>query len=184
MCTKSMWWQSFENTIWDYNGRKYYGMCNISCSFTMLVHFVVFLLYRVPSWISYHPLSMYNVSMRSFHTANVGMYLCVGVCCNLTGREYIQQLLVESLLYWPIWNEKTCNNTGFVKTSILTIADYASMLRCDGHGPLARHVKLWVVHSPEMPETFSATPRVSDPGMHHGTCVVAIWEDAHGLLVS
>ena len=39
------------------------------------------------------------------------------------------------------------------------------------HGPLARYVKLRVAHAPRMPGTFSPPPRVSDPDMHHGTCV-------------
>ena len=41
----------------------------------------------------------------------------------------------------------------------------------DCYGPLARYVKLRVVHPLWMPGTFFPTPRVSDPGMHHGTCV-------------
>ena len=45
------------------------------------------------------------------------------------------------------------------------------------NGPLARCVKLWVAHAPEMPGTFfphhrlQRKPLVNDPGMHHGTCV-------------
>ena len=39
------------------------------------------------------------------------------------------------------------------------------------NGPLARYVKLRVAHAPGMPGTFSPPPRVSDPDMHHGTCV-------------
>ena len=39
------------------------------------------------------------------------------------------------------------------------------------HRPLTRYVKLRVVHAPGMPRTFSPPPRVSDPDMHHGTCV-------------
>ena len=42
------------------------------------------------------------------------------------------------------------------------------------HGPLPRYVKLWVAHAPRMPGTFSLPPRVSDPGMHHGTCVMHV----------
>ena len=42
------------------------------------------------------------------------------------------------------------------------------------HGPLARCVKLRVAHAPGMPGTFSPTPRVSDPDMHHGTCVTHV----------
>ena len=34
-----------------------------------------------------------------------------------------------------------------------------------------RYVKLRVVHALGMPGTFSPPPRVSDPDMHHGTCV-------------
>ena len=42
------------------------------------------------------------------------------------------------------------------------------------HGALARYVKLWVAHAPGMPGMFSPSPRVSDPGMHHGTCVTHV----------
>ena len=37
--------------------------------------------------------------------------------------------------------------------------------------PLTRYVKLRVGHAPGMPGTFSPPLRVSDPDMHHGTCV-------------
>ena len=43
-----------------------------------------------------------------------------------------------------------------------------------GHGPLARYVKLRVAHAPGMPVTFSPPPRVSDPDIHHGTCVTHV----------
>ena len=42
------------------------------------------------------------------------------------------------------------------------------------HGPLARYVKLRVTHAPGMPGTFSPPLRVSDPDMHHGTCVTHV----------
>ena len=38
----------------------------------------------------------------------------------------------------------------------------------------ARYVKLRVVHAPGMPGTFSPPPRVSDPDMHHATCVTHV----------
>ena len=41
-------------------------------------------------------------------------------------------------------------------------------------GPLARYVKLWVVHAPGMPGTSSPPLRVCDPDMHHGTCVTRL----------
>ena len=40
------------------------------------------------------------------------------------------------------------------------------------HRPLARYVKLRAAHAPGMPGTFSTSPWVSDPDMHHGTCVM------------
>ena len=42
------------------------------------------------------------------------------------------------------------------------------------HGPLARYAKLRVAHAPWMPGTFSLPPRVSDPDMHHGTCITHV----------
>ena len=42
------------------------------------------------------------------------------------------------------------------------------------NGPLTRYIQLRVVHAPGMPGTFSQPPRVSDPDMHHGTCVTHV----------
>ena len=42
------------------------------------------------------------------------------------------------------------------------------------HGPLARYVKLWNAHAPGMPGTFSPLSRVSDPEVHHGTCMTHV----------
>ena len=42
------------------------------------------------------------------------------------------------------------------------------------HAPLARYVILRVTHAPGMPGTWSLTPRVSDPDIHHGTCVTHV----------
>ena len=42
------------------------------------------------------------------------------------------------------------------------------------HGPLTTYVKLRVAHAPGMPGAFSPTPWVSDPDMHHGTCVTHV----------
>ena len=42
------------------------------------------------------------------------------------------------------------------------------------HGSLARYVKSRVAHAPGIPGTFSLPPRVSDPDIHHGTCVTYV----------
>ena len=45
-------------------------------------------------------------------------------------------------------------------------------------------VKLHVAHAPGMPWTFSPSPRVSDPDMHHGTCVMHVPWCQLGSLIS
>ena len=42
------------------------------------------------------------------------------------------------------------------------------------NGPLAKYVILWVAHVPGMSGTFSPPAWVSDPDMHHGTCVTHV----------
>ena len=42
------------------------------------------------------------------------------------------------------------------------------------NGPFTRCVKLRVAHALGMPGTFSPQQRVSDPDMHHGTCVTHV----------
>ena len=51
-------------------------------------------------------------------------------------------------------------------------------------GHLARYVKLRVVHAPGMPGTFSHPSPVSDPDMHHGTCVMHVQWCMPGSLTS
>ena len=57
------------------------------------------------------------------------------------------------------------------------------------YGPLTRNVKLRVAHVPGMPGMLSPPPRVSDPDMHHGTCVTHVprcmpWSQTGGFLWS
>ena len=49
------------------------------------------------------------------------------------------------------------------------------------HGPLDRHVKFWDAHAPGM---FSPLPWVSDPNMHHSTCVMHVPWCMQGSLTS
>ena len=46
----------------------------------------------------------------------------------------------------------------------------------NGHyyGPLTSYAKSQVVHAPGIPRTFPPPQRVSDPDMHHGTCVTHV----------
>ena len=52
------------------------------------------------------------------------------------------------------------------------------------HGPLVRYVNLWVAHALGMPGTFSPPPRVNDPDMHRGTCVMHVSWCMSGSLTS
>ena len=57
------------------------------------------------------------------------------------------------------------------------------------NGPLTRYVKLRVAHAPGMPGTFprerlQRKPLVSDPIMHHGTCVTHVPWCISGSLTS
>ena len=52
------------------------------------------------------------------------------------------------------------------------------------HGPLTRYVKLRVGHAPVLPGTTSPPLWVSDPDMHHGTCVTRVPWCMSGLLTS
>ena len=57
------------------------------------------------------------------------------------------------------------------------------------HGPLTRYVTLRIEHAPVMPGTFSPLPTskettISDPSMHHGTCVMHVPWYMSGLLIS
>ena len=62
---------------------------------------------------------------------------------------------------------------GHAPDPLAPMADIYESFFCEVHlhGPLARYEKLRVAHAPGMPGTFSPPPRVSDPDIHHGTCV-------------
>ena len=45
---------------------------------------------------------------------------------------------------------------------------------CWCYGPLAKYAKLKVAHAPGMPGTFSPPLRLSDPDMHHSTCMMYV----------
>ena len=65
-------------------------------------------------------------------------------------------------------------DAGSTRACLIGILCCSCWQRGNYHGPLARYVKLWIAHAPGMPGTFSPPPRVSDPGMHHGTCVTHV----------
>ena len=52
------------------------------------------------------------------------------------------------------------------------------------HGPLTRYVEFRAAHAPGKPGTFSPPPLVSDPDMHHGTCLTHVPGCMPGSLTS
>ena len=75
--------------------------------------------------------------------------------------------------------------------SLLLIIFYSYSLRrviatysLNEHGPLTRYAILRVAHAREMPRTFSPPWLVSDPGMHHDTCVTYVSWFMPGSLAS
>ena len=86
----------------------------------------------------------------------------------------------------PDQNVSILNNTGIVffserKHTSSYSSHGPSPLR---HGPLTREVKLRVAHAPDMPGTFSPPPWVSEPDMHHDTCVMHVSWCMPGSLTS
>ena len=84
---------------------------------------------------------------------------------SLTGRQICRRIIV------------TC-------ISIVQFKCDDSNYNSNCNGPLSRYVKLRVVHAPGMQSKFVPPPRVSDPDMHHGTCVMHLAGCMSGSLTS
>ena len=75
-------------------------------------------------------------------------------------------------------SHKACNaELGYlILCQFAQVVENRDLWRYEAHGPLTRYAKLRVAHAPGILGTFSChrlqrKPLVSDPGMHHGTCV-------------
>ena len=89
-------------------------------------------------------------------------------------------MVIFEITFWHCFNQ---NTKLFV---ILSRGDELNSLSMAGgtavtatkrpvfNGPLARYVELRVVRGPGMPVKFAPPPRVSDPDIHHGTCVTHV----------
>ena len=90
-----------------------------------------------------------------------------------TGRKYSPPVASSVKYFWPIstwlcwvaetWLHDGCQDIG------PSIGPSIDLLQ----GPLTRYIKLWVVHAPRMPGTFSPPP-TSKETMHHGMCVAHV----------
>ena len=83
--------------------------------------------------------------------------------CRQSRQKYLQVIWWKRPFIWL-----------FGSIDILYHQIYRGVQNCtihNTHGPLTRYVKLRVGHAPGIQETFSPPLWVSDPDMHHGTCV-------------
>ena len=69
-------------------------------------------------------------------------------------------------------------------TKMCQIVNNTALITTIDHGPLTTYAELRVTHAPGMPGTFSPQPWVSDPDMHHGTCVTHVTWCMSGSLTS
>ena len=82
--------------------------------------------------------------------------------------------IANIMAWWPVRNN----------LYLLPKGDGSNSLSCSLHGPLIGYVKSRVVYAPRTPGTFSPPPRVSDPDIHHGTCVMHVSWCTPGSLTS
>ena len=118
--------------------------------------------------------------------------MCKMLCVKTYGVYFFRYLLTNNYLYvWTTSYPNCCISyikylfrnivqmTCFVKVSVFRISvnNYPYIVKQEWicqNGHLVSCVKLRVAHAPGIPGTFSPPPRISDPGMHHGTYVTHV----------
>ena len=89
----------------------------------------------------------------------------------LTKYTHFAVLITFALFVFFSFKTNECDYFTDIPRRWVTRTDW---LCCRTNGPLARYLKLRVAHASGMPGTFSPPSRVSDPDMHHGTCVTHV----------
>ena len=93
------------------------------------------------------------------------------MCCMKYGWQKIKTIAcLEQITTWKMW----ISIVYFKRIPVLDVLSISSVTALRRIPPLDRYVKLRIAHAPGMSGTFSPPPRVSDPGMHHGTCVTHV----------
>ena len=92
------------------------------------------------------------------------------ICFKFDWCFSIELQMTTSNKWLNMWQAITCTNDEPMQHHIYAAWDFTGW----HHGLLARYVKLPVAHAPEMPGTFSLPLWVSDPNMHHDTCVTHV----------
>ena len=92
--------------------------------------------------------------------------------------------LIVFVTYWSISDCQTNDFDKLNRVMINQTHDFILTVMYAYYGLLARYVKLRFAHASGMPGTFSPPPGVSDPDMHHGTCVTHVPWCMSGSLTS
>ena len=102
-----------------------------------------------------------------------------------TLKRFVIRVHTLFSIYWQIYSERILILTVTYLFLVESLQQSnPSKMSCGCNGPLARYVKLRVAHAPGMPGTFSPSPRVYDPDMHHCTCVMHVPWVTPGSLTS
>ena len=83
------------------------------------------------------------------------------------------------ILFLLLWLHAYIQTVFFIAHVVLSLFWKKEYSRVFHHGPFIRYVKVRVAHAPERRERFPChrlqrKPLVSDPVMHHGTCVTHV----------
>ena len=137
--------------------------------------------------------SMNTGAIISTETSSVWVFYCLHSEKELIKIQHDQPNSVLSANAFPsnLYKGKLYIKTGSVVQSLTGISPWISnsiyslyIIHLLIHGPLTRYIHFRVAHAPGMPGTFSPPPRISDPGMHHGTCVTHVPRCMPGSLTS
>ena len=140
---------------WSWKNKVYIGLQRTTQNATTLESLSIFFFKYTAI-----TLSWWRLQMEAFSALLV---LCEG--------NWIPLTKVSDAEFCFLWfgPEQTVEQTN--ETLVIQICGWTVVqvtFSAPSHGPLARCVKLLVVHAPGMPGTFSPPPRVNDPDMHRG----------------
>ena len=101
------------------------------------------------------------------------------ICHVLSFHKMVKYFSHHAVSLWDVKQtaiEAKAWMSDFIPLSFVNVIAYLCL---QPNGPLTRNVKLWVAHAPGLPGMF---PRhelqskllVTDPDMHHGTCVTHV----------
>ena len=119
----------------------------------------------------------------------VAMQVIIMITFSVTNDDHVGIVLVfqQQQIWEPLFSSNTDTMDLLWSNNLYPLCHImlcVLFLPSPHNGPLTRYEKSRAAHAPGMPGTFSPPPRVSDPNMHHGTCVTHMPRCMPGLLTS